>query len=797
MTKAETLVWLSEKGYPVPPLLFFTIEDWAARSEEIVGRAMAICPQAGQRLAIRSSALAEDGRESSLAGAFLSILHVPGADREAVVRAIETVRGKLANPRDQIIAQAMVEDATMSGVVTTHTLSDGSPYYVVNYDNASGRTDTVTGGMAGSRVVYVYRGVKDEYFDSSRLWKVIHLTRDLEREFDNIPLDIEFAVDGAGRPWLLQARRICAADAWNADAGQNVNVHIGRVAEFVRGSLASRHGVYGKRAILGVMTDWNPAEMIGVTPRALSLSLYRQLITKRIWSLAREKMGYLPQPPMELMLTVGGRPYIDVRASFNSFLPAHLSDRICDRLVNAWLERLDSCPGLHDKVEFDIVHTVAEPGFAESFQERYPDLLDSRDLLEYQARLTILTKNALRENGSLDEALRIIQELDRVQGRELPVERMLLPGLTQFEAALRISDALEQCREKGTLPFAIVARHGFIAETMLRAAVRAGALTQERVGEFKRGVHTVSKELTRDFDKVMDGRLAKNTFLERYGHLRPGTYDILSPAYRDRPRLFDYGTSDMAVHDEPAFVLSREEGRALDELLREADLDIGGDRLLSYARTAIAGREKAKFVFSRHISHVLELITAWGVKIGLDRDELSMLPVEDILEILYKPLPLEGRDYFRKRIEASREEYALGSSFEMSYLIRSERDIYIVPQHRSLPNFITSKRVQAGTAYLDPKDSGEKALSGLIVCIDSADPGYDWIFTRGIAGLITRYGGANSHMAIRCAEFGLPAAIGCGEVIFNGIRSSHACVLDCAGRSVTPLGAVGGGEALS
>ena len=48
--------------------------------------------------------------------------------------------------------------------------------------------------------------------------------------------------------------------------------------------------------------------------------------------------------------------------------------------------------------------------------------------------------------------------------------------------------------------------------------------------------------------------------------------------------------------------------------------------------------------------------------------------------------------------------------------------------------------------------------------IESADPGYDWIFTHDIKGLITKYGGAASHMAIRCAEFNLPAAIGSGEI---------------------------------
>ena len=45
----------------------------------------------------------------------------------------------------------------------------------------------------------------------------------------------------------------------------------------------------------------------------------------------------------------------------------------------------------------------------------------------------------------------------------------------------------------------------------------------------------------------------------------------------------------------------------------------------------------------------------------------------------------------------------------------------------------------------------------------SADPGFDWIFTRDISGFVTQFGGANSHMAIRASELGIPAVIGAGR----------------------------------
>ena len=75
-------------------------------------------------------------------------------------------------------------------------------------------------------------------------------------------------------------------------------------------------------------------------------------------------------------------------------------------------------------------------------------------------------------------------------------------------------------------------------------------------------------------------------------------------------------------------------------------------------------------------------------------------------------------------------------------------------------------------------------VSGKVVLLEKADPGYDWIFSKGIKGLITRLGGAASHMAIRSAEFGIPAAIGCGEIIFKDIKDKQIVELDCLNKKI-------------
>ena len=60
--------------------------------------------------------------------------------------------------------------------------------------------------------------------------------------------------------------------------------------------------------------------------------------------------------------TFFGLPYIDVRLSFNSFIPADLDEGLAGRLVDYYINRLLSEPNLHDKVEFEIVFSLLHAG---------------------------------------------------------------------------------------------------------------------------------------------------------------------------------------------------------------------------------------------------------------------------------------------------------------------------------------------------------------------------------------------------------------------------------------------------
>ena len=99
------------------------------------------------------------------------------------------------------------------------------------------------------------------------------------------------------------------------------------------------------------------------------------------------------------------------------------------------------------------------------------------------------------------------------------------------------------------------------------------------------------------------------------------------------------------------------------------------------------------------------------------------------------------------------------------------------------PNYITQKQITAPVAFAQEREK----LNGAIVFIPNADPGFDWLFAIPIAGLITAWGGANSHMAIRAGELGLPAVIGAGDILYNRWAQANRLYVDCAGRRVETL----------
>lgn len=781
-SKAQTLQRL-DSLLPAGTILrshYFEVGYWASDPQQVLEDVQAAFPNCA--VIVRSSSMMEDGEESANAGAFLSVPDIDSGNAAVLRKAIDDVinsysvsAAKNPSPADHVLVQEMVSSPQMSGVIFTQDLSTGAPYYVINYDDETGNTDSVTGGGYNNRTLYVLRSAWEQ-LSSERFAALLHMVREIERQVDSDCIDVEFAVEADGTVRIFQVRRITTQPNWNRGIALQVNDGIGRAREFVEMRYAESAGAadVALETVLGKMPDWNPAEMIGTAPRPLALSLYRHLITDSTWRLARGEMGYQHRVGRPLMVSLLGQPFIDTRESFYSFLPAGLEESVQVRIVDVWLDHLRAHHHLHDKVEFEVATTAFAFDFDHKARPLLGSVLSDEEFAEYRAALKDLTRRHVTgELGAMGDQINRIELLE--QRRAAAMDAAGEPSLEL------VSELLEDAIELGTLPFSILARHGFIAVNFLRAMVGLAIISPEESEGFQGSISTVATEFLSDLAGLSDAVADVNRFNDKYGHLRPGTYDILSLRYDSREAIRTFSGPDAGNQPlEKGFSFSLETLARIDKALAAEDLGIDAKHLVDYMRQAIIGREYAKFAFTKNLSDALEVTAAWGERFGLSKDELSFVDYRILMDEMTGTPGRSVEGSLREASESGRLHYGVTTAARLPFLIAQLSDLYIVPLGVDQPNFITRKNASANVVEVTGKTLDPGVVDGKIVLIESADPGYDWIFSRSILGLITRFGGANSHMAIRCAEFELPAAIGCGEQIFERAREAMSVELHCA-----------------
>jgi glutamine kinase len=768
-TKAETLAALASvlRTGNVLPQICFSVAAWRPDPDAVL-REIRSTAWAAESVIVRSSARTEDGASNSQAGRYLSVLGVKGS--AAICCAIEKViasfgEGGVAD--DQVFLQPMLSDVTMAGVAFSRDPNGHGPYFVINYDDVSGRTDTVTAGAGNHlKTFYCLKSRTDACPDV--LAPVLAVMTELDRLLACDGLDIEFAIDGQRRVYLLQVRPLSGdrpeIESENDDLIHTALLDISRKVELLSRPIPFLHG---QRTLFGVMPDWNPAEIIGLRPGSLSLSLYRELITDSIWAYQRDNYGYQNLRSFPLLVSFHGLPYIDVRVSFNSFVPNDVPDELAERLVNYYVDRLAAEPYLHDKVEFDIIFSCYTLDLAKRVTTLLEHGFTGRDLDVLSDSLRRLTNRIIHgQNGIWRQDLEKVDLLSR-----------RLPSFhdTSIDKIARIYWLIEDCKRYGTLPFAGLARAGFIAVQILRSFVTCGVLSEDEHAGFMASIETIGSRIGRDLT-----RLSKEEFLERYGHLRPGTYDIMSPRYDERPDLyFDWSVKRSPVSEMPVFTFSSEQLRKIESLIAEHALETSSAQLIEFIRAGIEGREYGKFIFTRNLSDVLSLIRELARDHGIPEADCGFLNYDDI-RLLYSR---SGgvKELLEESVRNGKRLHLVTKSLVLPPVIASPDDVFAFHLPLCEPNFITRNSVTAPTSSLS---AAPESLAGTILFVPRADPGFDWIFSRGIVGFVTQFGGVNSHMAIRAGELGIPAVIGAGETLFQRWGSARTLHVDCSNQTV-------------
>ena len=221
--------------------------------------------------------------------------------------------------------------------------------------------------------------------------------------------------------------------------------------------------------------------------------------------------------------------------------------------------------------------------------------------------------------------------------------------------------------------------------------------------------------------------------------------------------------------------------KKINNVLRQNKLQFDFEQLINFVQKTLYYREKFKVEFSRNVSDSLELIKKIGVELGFTKDEMSFMNINSILNFQNNQLITKNK--WKVKINKNKKEFAENELLQLPPFLKNKRDLYVIENLKSRPNFVTKKSVLADITLL--RKNIVKEVKNKVIVIENADPGFDWIFSKNPAGLITKYGGVASHMAIRCSEIGLPAAIGCGQTIFSKVKIAKRVKLDCKNQQIS------------
>ena len=325
-------------------------------------------------------------------------------------------------------------------------------------------------------------------------------------------LDIEFAIRKNTEVSLFQVRQI-----WNVNASKKIHPKRQTTLQSKAKKLFEQSQVcpprlFGDTTCYSNMSDWNPAEIIGCHPSPLAISLYEYLITDGIWAVQRQQYGYKNLGQTKLMHRFCEQPYIDYRASFSSFIPATVPSCSANRIVNAYIKFLKEQPVLHDKIEFHVALTSWTPSFDRLCANVFENTdVTSRDKEYLNDGLREITKAGVeRLEEDLQSLSKLIGNFDKTVGSNLsPIEKA--------------HQLVEDCKAYGTLAFAHAARAAFVAVNMLEGLKETGAISETSLSDFYRSIKSVTSEFQED---IADHNISNKDLVEKYGHLRPGTYDI-------------------------------------------------------------------------------------------------------------------------------------------------------------------------------------------------------------------------------------------------------------------------------
>jgi len=768
--KSVNLALLLRRGLPVPEGFAAAFDPGRTGSlspeeERILRRAYAeLCGRIGPgslAVAVRSSAVGEDGGELSFAGQYQTLLGVIGENQ--LIQAVEQCLASQTSERVAsylesagarpagmgVLVQRMVRAGWAGVCFTQSPVSSGE--VVVEVVRGLGES-LVSGECSPARICLaredlelrssedpaeILGGIKRE-----AIRKVAQLALEAEREL-GFPVDLEWALED-GVIWLVQARPISAAAT--STPGEEIRrgeiERLGRMAEEAGGVLA--------------WSDFSLADMVP-RPSPLAIELFN-LLTERGGSFDRamRSLGLRYAGPEQVGRSfelICGRAYLNLGASVRAIdeaLPVALDAR--------------SLPASGER-SVDVEHIplrLAWRGWRSA--GRLPVAL-LRWLLVAPVRFFRLRRSFDREfRASVQPA--VTAEAARLRERDLRGV-----GTHELLAALRshVQRFVDLAYYHQLTDSIALVTHFLLHRSLGRLyGDRADAVEALLATGLPGNFNT---ETNLDLARVAAGEIGMGEFLERYGHRGSPDYEISAPRWREDSRRVESMAEAIARAGVDPLQQFEEQQRIRADARTRLSEDIEKDLWLRPWRRAILReldyyqrysplRESTQalcFLFIELARRVL-LEAAQRAGVGELIFYFTLAEIEELIIRGADPEAMARARGRRECLQAARRIY-------LPHLIRSDdleaigRAPAVDSGARELVGQPVSSGVVRGRArVVRGLDEARELEAGEILVAASADPSWTPLFLVA-GGIVLEQGGILSHPAIVAREYGLPAVV--------------------------------------
>jgi rifampicin phosphotransferase len=761
--KGLSLGLTANAGLPVPPGFCVTAAAYRRHATPNLDSTLldallsAYRELGGGVVAVRSSALGEDGATTSFAGQQETILGVDGEDalRTAVERcwrSLHTDRAKAYRERQGVdesgLAMAVVVqrlvDAEVAGVMFTRDPLDPTGS-LMRVESAWGLGEAVVSGrvtpdrfqihretgiahdrQAGRKHLAISRHGEQEVplnrqeilsLTDEQLAQLAELGRQVEAFYGD-PRDIEWAI-ADGRVWLLQARPITTVSANEREQVRRDTI------ERLRQLVEPAGTVWSRTNLIEVLPEPTPMTWAIVSQYLLSGgggtgAMYRDFSFKpdpaMTTTCAYDLIGGRPylnlsrEPRLEDVKPLAGYPLANYKANPHLALDPKREE---PRGLKKWLR-------LFGMLKIAAKITSASKNFAKEFREKHipafaadVDRASTDDLSRFDPPALVKRLEHWIKRTLVDFARQSLKPTLLAQFSWQVLEQQISKSLGA-EQARSILSALSQ----GAKPD---------PEADLPCAIR----------------------------NLAAGTLSREKFLEQFGHRGSNEMELSSPRWAEDPSSLAKFSGTVPHHEPPANadVLARVAADAKWNAMLAKSMAGHVERLQTY----LGLRETGKHHLMRGYAIIRQTLLELDRRFGLNGGIFYLTPGE-------LPALVSGQD-FKLMIAERRKRRAIELTLEVPPVLFGDdleaigRPLPAPENAEQLTGIPLSAGVAEGPALVLTQPTATSHQLGYILVCPSTDPAWVPLFVNA-RGLVMESGGTLSHGAIVAREFGLPAVAG-------------------------------------